>query len=655
MDTDEFDAPNKGQRRRSVGPQGGSVRIRSKSVKPPPPPVSSTLAAVLAEEDDFATEVIADAVDEARTTSSGGRGGRIMTDFAKQMAAFKGDYVKASMSSRQKTHMADRLLRHQKRVKYGQGSLDAVLRRRILAKRKGDQPYIDAIEKQIQARMTDEFTGKGRYRRKRRRYKGRGMYTGSGNYMAAIGSGARMARPGVALATSLVGGVAGALGKNQFARRTTRIGGAIDTGLGILGGAGMYVRGRGSYAVPGAVGGNSLIEGMGSSIPNFGTLGDETGALIVRHTEFVSDIYGNKWVGGANTEPFTNRPYSLNPGLTSSFPFASQVANNFEEYEFGQLMYTFKTKVSTNLTSTDGQVGSILMYTDYNASDPPKRSKQKVMQSYGNTNVKITDTGIHGVECDPSKIPGDGHRFTRSQPPSTASGESLSKYDHGLFQIMVVNTPEALSEQVIGELYVSYTLILRKPRVHTLYGLSLDRDEFLMEMTAPDMIPAQTVIKYGSQNSIDCAVEVTGDLTASGGPLGGGYKITFPASFAGDVEIKCVKTGVDLGDLRPFAPVYAGEVRPLEILPFEHEDVLFSSRNFTSGYNSASTTDKKEFNSSCWVNVSQAISGTDNTVTLGTPHGSGQQYGATELWLIINRWNGRESTASESFAIRVAE
>jgi hypothetical protein len=48
-------------------------------------------------------------------------------------------------------------------------------------------------------------------------------------------------------------------------------------------------------------------------------------------------VYGNPDLGGGVIEDFQNQSILLNPGLEASFPWLSQVAQNFEEYEFVQL------------------------------------------------------------------------------------------------------------------------------------------------------------------------------------------------------------------------------------------------------------------------------------------------------------------------------
>jgi hypothetical protein len=70
---------------------------------------------------------------------------------------------------------------------------------------------------------------------------------------------------------------------------------------------------------------------------------------------------------------------------------------------------------------------------------------------------------MHGVECDPSKHHNDGHYLTRTGPPRP--DEDLNDYDHGWTQVTVVDTPTNAPNITLGELHVSYTIKLSKPRI----------------------------------------------------------------------------------------------------------------------------------------------------------------------------------------------
>lgn len=378
-------------------------------------------------------------------------------------------------------------------------------------------------------RVRDNYVGAGKYKRVKspmyRRVKGRGMYLGNfagqGNYFKRMMR--RQMNRTLSGKTPL-----GALGK-KIGRRAL---GAVE---GVVTGQGEYDLNGGAPAS------NNLVAGGGLSVPTFSTNNDETGSLVIQHSEYVKDIYGVPWSSNDPSEaviqePFKNDAISLNPGLPNSFPWLSQIAANYEEYEMIQLMFCFKTRVGDNLTTTDGQVGTLLMFTDYNASDNPRRTKQDLLQGYGTSVSKISDTDIlHGIECDPSKIKGDAHKFVRTGGINT----DLQDFDWGLFQIAVDNTPAVLSNKVIGELYVSYTVRLSKPRLYATLGHAIQQDQFLIRTTKPSgtLVATNTLEALGSSNSIGCAIDTTATSSATGNAL---IDVTLPGSFSGAFEVLCV-------------------------------------------------------------------------------------------------------------------
>lgn len=467
---------------------------------------------------------------------------------------------------------------------------------------------------QMANRLNDRFYGRGRYRRRpsyrrrtyrRRRYRGRGLYVGGrGNYATRL----KKLRKKISntsrdlktpLDQMLPGATALATMYNPAAGAAVSLGGAAASeALGVLEGShnskmagrGLYVGGRGSYT---AISGNSLIEGLGSTVPTFSTTDDNHGDLVVTHSEFVTDIVGNAWaIDNNNTmspvSTFDIRTISLNPGLSKSFPFLSQIAQNFEEYEFIQMIFTYKPKVSNNLSSSDGQVGSIMMYTDYNANDEAKRSKQQILQAYGHSSDMITQNILHGVECDPSQLAGDGHHFIRVKPPSGNSSD-YNDFDSGLFQIVVANTPEALSNQVIGELWVSYNVKLKKARTFSVYGLGLDRDEVVFPSITGGYGQQETSGILGAWNSIGAqytflslqsldrlGVEQWDPVAVNHAVL----EIIIPQSFSGDLRItvtaiKKSDTSTEhfIGDIQ--RPVLQGNLEYLHVGPVTqyHTDV----------------------------------------------------------------------------------
>lgn len=484
----------------------------------------------------------------------------------------------------------------------------------------------NANPEQRKKRLADSYIGAGRYR-KRRSYRGRGMYLGQGNYFTRMMH--RQFNRTLAGQTPL-----GHLGKKVGRNLLGRVEGAV--------------LGQGSYGLNGnAPVSNNLVAGGGLSVPTFASSQDETGALHVQHSEYVKDIYGLPWSGGSIQDTFKNDAIHLNPGIASNFPWLSQIAQNYEEYEIKQLMYCFKTRVGENLTTTDGQVGTIMMFTDYNATDKPRRTKQDMLQAYGTTVAKITDNDVlHGIECDPAKIKGDAHKFIRAG----ASTQDLHDFDWGLFQIAVDNTPETLSNKVIGELYVSYTVVFRKPRLFATLGLGISQDQFLSRVMFTHS--NSVALAKSSENSLGTTISsvLTGVtsliLTTT---------IILPASLSGGIEVISATDFVGSG-----TPTYPATLR----LAGSTGNVV-EVRDMPVGwsYNDPNTSDVDPSNAIIAGNgpitsliahydVQMASKDIDNTIVIETPIG-GHTSAEPDLsvWICVRRYNNNESLDVTTFKV----
>ena len=160
---------------------------------------------------------------------------------------------------------------------------------------------------------------------------------------------------------------------------------------------------------------------------------------------------------------------SLNPGLGETFPWLAQVAMNYEEYEFLQLVITFKSTIDQSL-ATNGQSGQVALTTSYNPSQDPFGSKQEMMGYSGGMSCKTNQSMIHGVECDPAKNSGSAGKFVR---PGYVATQDLKNFDLGTTFVSILDCPSQFLGQTLGELWVSYTVTLRKPKlaVHENYNV----------------------------------------------------------------------------------------------------------------------------------------------------------------------------------------
>lgn len=388
--------------------------------------------------------------------------------------------------------------------------------------------------------------------------------------------------------------------KNNLAQR------AFDMGVSKLEGAGMY-SGQGSYE-GGAT--NDLITGGDvSSIPQFASGSDETGTLTVQHREYIRDVYGNP-----AGEDFLNQSLSLNPGLEATFPWLSQVAQNFEEYEFDQLIFTYRSTIA-DVSSANGQVGTVMATTNYNANEPAFSNKSQMMGYAHTMSEKTTNALLHGVECDPNKLSGNSGKYVRSQ--GIDPHQDIKTYDHGKFQLAISNTPSSIADNTIGELWVSYTVRLRKPKYYTKEGFGISKDIFRnvggmstgYDTTVLGLFNGAPL--KGVHNSIGCSVSSEELQTV----------ITFPSHYAGNLEItfrmRSLNQSFDVSvEPNPIGVTPAGNVALVSDIV-----AVYPSSTTVPGVGShMSVIDNDTVMCTVHVRVDIASNATDNTLTLLLSH-----------------------------------
>lgn len=309
-------------------------------------------------------------------------------------------------------------------------------------------------------RKRDRYFGAGRYRRykrrrrRRRRFHGRGaygaapLYRGRGGFWGdAIGRGGWLRKGGLDLVQTglghipVLGGILG--GAFGAARKATGIG---DYNIA----SNVLVEGNPHGRMPGTFEAPSFVEIT------------DTGGIVISHREFIGNIYGpSQGVG------FKQQKYKINPGIEKTFPWLSQIAANYQDYSIKQLIFSFKSTVS-NFQTTTGVTGTVLSVTQHDPYAKDYEDKSEIMQAFGSVSCKATDNQVAGVECDPKKLSGDPIRHVRVA--GLPDNRDPKEYDWGEFVFALSDFPAELANANIGEIWVTYTVELLRPRVFTGLG-----------------------------------------------------------------------------------------------------------------------------------------------------------------------------------------
>jgi len=165
----------------------------------------------------------------------------------------------------------------------------------------------------------------------------------------------------------------------------------------------------------------------------------------IQHTEFVSEL---QYAG--NTDFNVTMSLPINPGIPTTFPWLSGVADLFEKY----IVHSLRFHTQPALPSSTA--GSIYMEIDYNAADPSPPNKAEFMSSM---------SAVSGSIWSPVELSGDlkrvniCERFVRIG--STPANTDVKTYDVGTLFVAT----QGYSTGPSGNLYVSYDISLIIPGI----------------------------------------------------------------------------------------------------------------------------------------------------------------------------------------------
>jgi len=172
----------------------------------------------------------------------------------------------------------------------------------------------------------------------------------------------------------------------------------------------------------------------------------------VRHREFLGDV-----VTGGVAGQFTNTSYPINPGLATTFPYLANVAQNFEEYSCHGLVFEFVSSASA--IATTGALGSVVMAMEYNPSAAPFTSKPQMENCDFAISRRMDHDIMYGVECVANV------QTTSYVRMANNTGIPLTSTDLGIFQIATAPSASYPVNAIVGELWVSYDIELKRPRI----------------------------------------------------------------------------------------------------------------------------------------------------------------------------------------------
>lgn len=226
--------------------------------------------------------------------------------------------------------------------------------------------------------------------------------------------------------------------------------------------------GLGDYSV--GVGNGNQLMGEGAQPMMVNEANDYTGDIYFSHREFIQNIRVNNGGGSLNTSPFQLESFELNPGIETTFPFLSQIANCFTLYDMEGMIFEYKSTSGEGANTNNNQIGKVIIATNYD-SDAPDFINSVQMENYDYSNSgKPSENLLHGVETA-NKQQLTNMLYVRNG----STKKDLVLTDIGKLQIGTegIPVPSDGSYINIGELWVSYRVRLSRA---SLFYTTLHKD-----------------------------------------------------------------------------------------------------------------------------------------------------------------------------------
>jgi hypothetical protein len=177
-------------------------------------------------------------------------------------------------------------------------------------------------------------------------------------------------------------------------------------------------------------------------------------ANIVRHREFIGDLYGS-------TSSFALRTFKINPGDDITFPWLSPIARCYSNYRMRGAMFEF-VSLATDYSAIP-YIGYVAMATQYNSLNPVFTDKKELENSEYANSCKPSESMSHPVECAVDQL-AQSELYVRQ---NSSSGDARL-YDLGKFSVAVGGQA---TETIIGELWITYEVELYFPKLASTSGL----------------------------------------------------------------------------------------------------------------------------------------------------------------------------------------
>lgn len=213
--------------------------------------------------------------------------------------------------------------------------------------------------------------------------------------------------------------------------------------------------GTGDYEV------NSLIDAAQGKTPSrnngISYVHSQNDEVVFTRREYIGDIISSTTPG-----QFQISRYRVQATNSILFRYLSGIARLHQQWEPRGIVFQYKSNTGLISNAATPNVGVVVMAMEYDASVvDPFYDKIQMENSWGGCSTATTEHMAFGVECKYNK--NVLNNLYCDNDPLNDRETAPSMYDLGTFCVATVGQPAA--SQNCGELWVSYDIVLSKPKL----------------------------------------------------------------------------------------------------------------------------------------------------------------------------------------------
>lgn len=369
------------------------------------------------------------------------------------------------------------------------------------------------------------------------------------------------------------------------------------------------IQGLGDYG--GSAGGNQIMEG--GDVPMTVNAGDNlSGDIYFSHREFVGNVSvsATNASGTAATVPsqFKLADYPINAAYADTFPWLSQIAQNFSLYKLQGCIFEYKPTSGEFAATGSAALGKVIMGTNYDPTAPPFFSSRE-MENYDYAKAcKPSESMLHGIETAPQQA---ATMMLYTRTGETSKNKIFT--DVGLFQIATEGIPltvpaNSTSTATIGELWVAYRVKLSRSKIFEALGEAGGYNNWFTIQTV-STTPWTQITPYVNNNDDITATNVVGSPTK--------IQFTFPSGRTSGAYMLIVNSYLTTtGSTGTFTVVPADQVGTTQWL-------TVSSTQFTAGVSSGWSATDSSGHYECGINITNKDTTTAPSFVLTLVTGGG--------------------------------